>query len=519
MRYDTSISEPTFRLTNVKVEPEWVVRVSDAGARFSLQGSASTSFIGEHVAATQEQSRVEASTQSSQRKYDIVIHGATGFTGRLIAEHLDALLSSSSDAEACIRSWALSGRSASRLASIAETCKTTPGVLVHMPGDDLKEVASQCKVLIAAAGPFSRCGEAVVKACISAGTHYIDISGETTWIHEMIARYHNLAKEAGVMVIHSAAQVCAVDEINCYLLAQKLGPLKQFREYFFQYGGLTGGTFGTSVVTMKDMTEESYRIYCDPFSLGGKRRTSSYDAADCNKAEQDHLYPSVWLQPAYNGHTGARIIRRSCQLFEEQTGHSSPLVTYGENISVVIRDASSSKRAAEQAVQMAGPPQSVEAARQLASLMEDQVSNGNMPRPGEGPPSETRARYYSEVFALAEAETGKWAHIHYTGPEAYEVTAMAVVTGAMVLLEESEVIKPSLRGGVVTPAFAFHGTSWVRRLETDSFAKRDGQRMKFRYHDGRPTEDVLREAILRRSRSAVAGQAEIGKGAIKAWSS
>ncbi|CAE7772708.1 unnamed protein product [Symbiodinium pilosum] len=454
--------------------------------------------------------------QAPRRPYAIVVAGATGFTGRLMVEHLDAIYTAG-QADASSKKWAIAGRNLNRLRSLASSCRSSPDVLLADSDASLEEVARQAIVLVAAAGPYSQCGEMAVRACVKSKTHYVDVSGETIWMQNMLERYHEEAKEKGVLVVQAAAQVCAIDDINCYLLAQKLGPLKQFREYFFQYGGTTGGTFATNAAGMEDMTEEKLKVQNDPFSLGGRRaRGVQPEDHDCSETAQDPIYSSLWLQPAYNGHTGGRILRRSCQLFEEAEGDSAP--RYGKDLLVVIRDAAQSKRAGEMAAKAMAPIRSIEDAKMAAGLMKMQVAQGQMPKPGEGPPPETRAHYFSEVFALGEAEDGRWAHVHYTGPEAYEVTAMAAVTGALVIVEEEETIQPARRGGIVTPAFAFHGTSYVRRLEAMAFAAaKSGRRMSFRLEDGKPTEDVLKEAITRKTKSAVQGQAEINAGKLRAW--
>ncbi|CAE7446057.1 unnamed protein product [Symbiodinium necroappetens] len=455
-------------------------------------------------------SAIEAATAESARRYDVVVLGATGFTGRLMVEHLDALVCSQKDPSKG-RKWAIAGRNMQRLRALCSSCRSSPDALAADSDASLEEVASQCTVLIAAAGPYAQCGELAIRACVKSRTHYVDVSGESVWMHEMIQRYHAEAKQRGVLLVQAAAQVCAIDDLNCYLLAQKLGPLKQFREYFFSVGGTTGGTFATSAASMKEMTEEKLRVFQDPFSLGGPSRAPKPEEHDCKEALQDPNYSSLWQQPAYNGHTGGRILRRSRQLFEEASPGS-----YGD-FPVVIRDAATSKRAAEQALKAMAPIESPEQAQVAAQMMQQQVAQGQMPKPGEGPPPETRALFYSEVFALGEGEDGRWAHVHYTGPEAYEVTAMAAVTGALVIVEEQEAIQPAKRGGIVTPAFAFHGTSYVQRLEANAFAAKAGRKMSFKVVEGKPTEDSLKDAITRKTKSAVQGQADMSAGKLWAW--
>jgi len=459
-------------------------------------------------------SAIEAPSVESARRYDIVVLGATGFTGRLMVEHLDALVCSQQDPSKG-RKWAIAGRNMQRLRALCSSCRSSPEALVADSDALMEEVAGQCTVLIAAAGPYAQCGELAIRACVKSRTHYVDVSGESVWMHEMIQRYHAEAKQKGVLLVQAAGQVCAIDDLNCYLLAQKLGPLKQFREYFFSVGGTTGGTFATSAASMEEMTKEKLRVFQDPFSLGGPSRAPKPEEYDCKEALQDPNY-SLWHQPAYNGHTGGRILRRSRQLFEEASLDGKGKVSYGD-LTVVIRDAATSKRAAEQALKAMAPIESAEQAQVAAQMMKQQVAQGQMPKPGEGPPPETRALFYSEVFALGEGEDGKWAHVHYTGPEAYEVTAMAAVTGGLVIVEEQEAIQPARRGGIVTPAFAFHGTSYVQRLEAHAFATKAGRKMSFKLLEGKPTEDSLKDAITRKTKSAVQGQADMSAGKLRAW--
>ncbi|CAE7928475.1 unnamed protein product [Symbiodinium necroappetens] len=456
-----------------------------------------------------------ATSKSLKRPYAIAVVGATGFTGRLMVEHLDALFTGGHAKESS-KTWVIAGRNLKRLQALASSCSTVPEVLVADSEASLEEVARQCIVLVAAAGPFSQCGEMVLRACVKNHTHYVDITGETIWMHDMLDRYHEEARQKGLLLVQAAAQVCAIDDINCYLLAKKLGPLKQFREYFFSYGGMTGGTFASNTAFMEGMTAEKLKVYNDPFNLGGQRSGGVQpEDHDCSETAQDPIYPSLWLQPAYNGHTGGRVIRRSCQLFEDFGGDSA--ARYGKDLRVIIRDAATSKRAGEKATEAMAPIRSIEAAKFAAGLMKMQVAQGQMPKPGEGPPPETRAQFYSEVFAVGEAEDGRWAHVHYTGGEAYEVTAMAAVTGALVIVEEEEAMQPLRRGGILTPAFAFHGTTYVHRLAACAFAVKTGRRMTFKLSDGKPGEEVLKEATMRKTKSAWQGQAEMSTGKLRAW--
>ncbi|CAJ1447770.1 unnamed protein product [Effrenium voratum] len=153
----------------------WGCCVPQSGSlRLSLAREPAPKIGGEQVEAAPE-----------GRPYDLVIWGATGFTGRLMVEHLDALVSSGETKGKL--AWALAGRSEKRLRALAAQCKSGPAVLVAQ--QDLEQVAAQASVFISAAGPYTQCGEAAVRACVLSRTHYVDVAGETVWLHQMIQRF------------------------------------------------------------------------------------------------------------------------------------------------------------------------------------------------------------------------------------------------------------------------------------------------------------------------------------------
>ena len=146
----------------------------------------------------------------ADRRFDIVVFGATGFTGALTAEYL------ARNAPAGTR-WALAGRNASkleqvrgRLAAIDPACADLP--LLHADADDassLRVVAEATKVVITTVGPYIRYGEPLVAACADAGTDYVDLTGEPEFVDRMWLRYHERAERSGARLVHS----CGFDSI------------------------------------------------------------------------------------------------------------------------------------------------------------------------------------------------------------------------------------------------------------------------------------------------------------------
>merc|ERR1712217_282239 len=206
----------------------------------------------------------------------------------------------------------------------------------------------------------------------------------------------------------------------------------------------------------------------------------------------------------YNGPTGSRVIRRTCQLFD---GNPEEDCRYGDSVIVSIREAVLAKKIAEQGAEQKGPPPPPQEAKKIVAAMKAQLDGGAAPPPGEGPPPETRTQYYSDVYAVGQGEDGRWASVHYCGPEAYEVTAMCSVTAALIIVDEPDKVKTKQRAGVVTPAFALDGSTWIQRLQDHTFANGKGRKMAFTVQDGVPSEDTVKDVIRAKTKNAMMGEA------------
>ena len=138
--------------------------------------------------------------EGPESQYDIVLLGASGYTGKYTAEHIVKQLPTD------LR-WAVCGRSAAKLNGIIEELKPLnpdrhlPYVEVcTLDPRDLEALAKKTTVLINAVGPYYLFSEPVVKACAEAGTHYIDCTGEVPWVKKMIEKYEETAKKSGAIV-------------------------------------------------------------------------------------------------------------------------------------------------------------------------------------------------------------------------------------------------------------------------------------------------------------------------------
>src|SRR3954454_7763252 len=142
----------------------------------------------------------------ADREYDIVVFGATGFTGALTAEYLVAHAPEGAR-------LALAGRNQSKLEAVRERIGAPSDLPLLQAdvtdADSLRRVASQSRVVITTVAPYTLPGEPLVAACAAAGTDYVDLTGEPEFVDLMWLRYHTQAQRTGARLVHS----CGFDSI------------------------------------------------------------------------------------------------------------------------------------------------------------------------------------------------------------------------------------------------------------------------------------------------------------------
>ncbi|KAF5670755.1 hypothetical protein FHETE_4379 [Fusarium heterosporum] len=156
------------------------------------------------------------------RQYDIIVFGATGYTGKLTAEYITTHLATD-------LKWAVAGRNESKLKDVVEKCKELnsdrlpPAIEIASLNDsDLSALAKKTCVILTTVGPYSLYGEHAYKACAEAGTHYVDVTGETPWVHKMIKKYEPTAKKTGAILIPQAGLESAPADLCTWILAKAI---------------------------------------------------------------------------------------------------------------------------------------------------------------------------------------------------------------------------------------------------------------------------------------------------------
>ncbi|KAF7554257.1 hypothetical protein G7046_g6863 [Stylonectria norvegica] len=156
------------------------------------------------------------------RQYDVIVFGATGYTGKWTAEYIATNLPTD-------LKWAVAGRSESKLQAVVDECKLLnpdrilPGIeIASLDDEQLSVLAKKTCVLISTVGPYSLYGEHAFKACAETGTHYVDVTGETPWVHKMIMKYEKTAKASGAIMFPQSGIESAPADLCTWALAQAI---------------------------------------------------------------------------------------------------------------------------------------------------------------------------------------------------------------------------------------------------------------------------------------------------------
>ena len=151
--------------------------------------------------------------------YDIIVWGASGFTGRLAVDYIYKNQGNSN------LTWAVAGRNESKISEVLDG-KDIPIIIAdsHDKGS-LVDLVKQTKVILTTVGPYARYGSELVEACAENGTHYCDLTGEVHWMRHMISKYQNLAKESGAKIVHTCGFDSIPSDIGVYFLQKNMREL------------------------------------------------------------------------------------------------------------------------------------------------------------------------------------------------------------------------------------------------------------------------------------------------------
>jgi short subunit dehydrogenase-like uncharacterized protein len=389
------------------------------------------------------------------REHDIVLHGATGFVGALVAAYLAGA------AHADVR-IALSGRSREKLertrAELPSSAQGWPLVVADAADPTaLAALAASTRVVVSTVGPYATYGLPLVEACARAGTHYADLTGEVLFVREAIDRCDALARESGARIVHSCGYDSVPSDLGVLLLHEAAGELADVRLVATAKGGISGGTVASMRAQMDAMRHDpaARRLAADPHALSPDPAAEPAPVQPPDAGPPGRLRDGTWTAPFIMAGYNTRIVRRSNALTDWSYGRG---LRYGELMGCG-RGVRGAAAAGGVTAGLVGALAGISAAMTTAPTraLLDRV----LPAPGSGPSAATRAAgwFRSELHAVASGGRRFRAVVAGPGDPGYAATAVMLGESALCLAEDAT----GDRAGSLTPATAM-GMALVERL-------------------------------------------------------
>ncbi len=389
------------------------------------------------------------------RPYDVVLYGATGFTGKQAVRYFAQRVP-----HGALR-WAIAGRNREKLEAVKASLGAAVTGVEMLVADSQDQAAvaalvAQTRVLLNTAGPFALYGDAIVAACVRSRTHYVDIAGETPWIRSLIERYHAQAAAEGTRIIPCCGFDSVPSDLGAYLVIRHLQktlavPCSEVKAYFQLYGGFNGGTLA-SLFNLYDSSQAT--LLQDPFLLTPGIDHSQED----RERNRDPVLPrydaaiEAWVGPFFMGPINTRVVRRSAALFQQWRQPYGPDFSYQEYLKFDPPLAAIKAGGVTAALALLQGIMPLSPARQLLKTL--------LPPPGSGPSENTLENGWFRCELIGRAGDGRRVHglIADQGDPGNRATVKFLCESALSLaLNADELPGGPQRGGLLTPATGLGG--------------------------------------------------------------
>ncbi|MCP3444751.1 trans-acting enoyl reductase family protein [Bradyrhizobium sp. CCGUVB14] len=383
----------------------------------------------------------------SSAKFDIVVYGATGFTGQLVAEYLAAHYKNDKQLK-----WAMAGRSLDKLKSVRDAIGASADTpLIVADASDaasLKAMAERTMSVITTVGPYQLYGEELLAACVATGTDYFDLCGEPIWMRQMIDKYEAAAKESGARIVFSCGFDSVPFELGTFFVQEEArrvfgapaarvkGRVRDMR------GTLSGGTAASAKATFdavaKDMSLVA--ILSDPFAL-----TPGFTGPKQPKGNRPLLEEDLqsWAAPFMMALINTRNVHRSNLLMDFPYGQD---FVYDEMV-------------------LTGPGEKGEANAKRVMAANAEKTGPSAPKPGEGPSKEERENGLFNLLYVAIAPDGRAVRAGVTGDRdpGYGSTSKMISECAICMLRDVT----DVAAGFWTPGAAMQH-KLIKRLQDNA---------------------------------------------------
>ena len=380
---------------------------------------------------------------SETKKYDFIVFGATGFTGKLVVEYLVETYLGNPEIK-----WALAGRNLEKLKSVAKS-KNVPDDICLFTADSndktsVENLVSKTRCILTVVGPYQLYGNNIIESCAKSGTDYVDLCGEPGWMHEKINELSDISKESGSRIVFSCGFDSIPFDLGVLFLQKEI--IKRFNKpapnvrgrVSAMNGEFSGGTAASLGATMSALKEkpELFAVLANPFALSNG--FIGPDQPADNKSVYDEKLDS-WVAPFFMAPINTKNIHRSNALMDHIYGED---FCYNE---MWIQGTGDEGKAAADFISKSNPL-------------------SNAPQPGEGPSRESRENGNYDLLFCGDIDD-KSIHVSVTGDmdPGYGSTSKMITESAVCLVKECD----DLKGGIYTSASSM-GTKLIKRLEDNA---------------------------------------------------
>ena len=384
------------------------------------------------------------------RDFDLVIFGATGFTGRLVAEYVATRASTAKTR------WAIAGRNQAKLEALGFGVPVLVGDALDRAAMDA--IAKRTKVVCTTAGPYAKFGLPLASACAAAGTHYCDLTGEVPFMRRSIDANETTARATGARIVHTCGFDSIPSDLGTYLAQHEFA--KRFGRpaslvtamYGEQSGGFSGGTVASAMNIADEAAKDRdvRRLLANPYALDPDPTASHAPSPDETsigwKADM-----KMFTVPFVMAQVNARVVRRA---------HALAGFPYGVDFRYrEVMSTPGTARGLAMALGIFGGVAGIAIAMKKPRLRAMLAKRA--PQPGEGPSAAARAKGHWKVRVVAESGADRLVYImaDADGDPGYASTAKMLGESALCLAHD----KLASKGGVQTPSIAM-GDALAARL-------------------------------------------------------
>ncbi len=400
-----------------------------------------------------------------ERQYDVILWGATGFTGQLVAEYLFSQYGIDGELK-----WAIAGRNREKLAEVARqaagnSADQIPVIVADTTdADAIEQMVQQTQVVCTTVGPYALYGTVLVEACAKHGTHCCDLTGEVQWMVKTIEQFQSLAESSGAKIVHTCGFDSIPSDMGVFYLQQQMQAQHgtYASEVKYRVGETSGGVSGGTIASMMNMMEEARvdptitEILSDPYSLNPPNMPRGEDGQDQTGALYD-LDFMQWTGPFVMAAINTRVVRRSNALQNYVYGQDfrySEAMLMGNGPGGYIK---ASMLAGMSMLMMLGT-----AFTPTRNLLQKVV-----PKPGEGPSRQAIEKGYFkiELFGKDQSDPANKIRVAVNGKgdPGYGATSKMLAECAVCLAKDD---LPD-QGGILTPSVAM-GEQLLARLQENA---------------------------------------------------